>query len=87
MAGHSGAGLRHSRDARAGRGSARRKRVLIQLSGSTGHPGQKGTAGGDHALLQPMQTDTGKADAAFPVGIDSAPFTSVADGIDLQSAY
>ena len=50
------------------------------------HPGQKGSAGGDHALLEPVQADAGKAQAAFPVGIDAAPFTAQADGITLQIA-
>jgi hypothetical protein len=34
-----------------------------------------------------MQTDTRKAEAAFPVGIDAAPFTSEAEGIALQMVY
>jgi hypothetical protein len=44
-------------------------------------------AGCVHALLQPRQFDTGKAEAAFPVGIDAAPFTSEAEGIAVLMAY
>ena len=32
-------------------------------------PGQQRAAGGDDALLQPVQTDASKAEAPLPVGI------------------
>ncbi len=38
------------------------------------HPGQTRSAGSDHALLDPVQTDVGKAQLAFRVGIDAAAF-------------
>jgi hypothetical protein len=41
---------------------------------------------GDHALLDPVQVDAGKAQAPFPVGINAATFSGQADGITLQSA-
>ena len=41
---------------------------------------------GDHALLDPVQADAGKAQPAFPVRIHAATFSGQADGITLQSA-
>jgi hypothetical protein len=64
------------------------------MAGNTGlqrqswdrHPGQKAATGGDHALLQPEQTDAGKAEAAFPVGIDPPPLSGEAGGMTLRTA-
>lgn len=50
------------------------------------HPGEKRSAGGVHALLNPVQINAGKAQAPFPVRINPAPFPGQADRITLQSA-
>jgi len=51
------------------------------------HQGQTRSAGSDHALLDPVQTDVGKAQLAFRVGIDAAAFPGHAVRITLQCAY
>ena len=47
-------------------------------------PVQKGMSRRDHALLDPVQTNAGKAHPPFPVGSNAAAFSDQADGITLQ---
>jgi hypothetical protein len=50
------------------------------------HPAQGCTAGCDHALLQLVQTDAGKAQASLPVGIHQRALAAQADGVALHAA-
>jgi hypothetical protein len=65
---------------------ARAGNTLLQCLQWDRDPSQKSTPRCDHAMLQPVQANPGKAQPTFPVGIDAEAFSCQADRINLQRA-
>ena len=59
----------------------------LKLSQRDRHPGQQGSPGVGHALLQPLQADPHKAHTPLPVGIPPMAQAIQADRITLEAAH